>query len=111
MEAQAIVIMTTVSAEADAEAIGEHLLEADLAACIQEVPITSRYRWQGEVQREGEILLLVKTSSGAADAAMAAIAEHHPYDVPEILAVPATGGSPAYLRWLAVEASGGRSGG
>ena len=78
MEAQAIVIMTTVAAEAEADAIATYLLEAELAACIQEVPITSRYRWQGEVQREGEILLLVKTSPAAADATMAAIAERHP---------------------------------
>ena len=100
MAAQATVVMTTVADRSQADALCTLLLERRLAACIQEIPMTSRYRWQGEVQRESEILLLVKTSAGAADDVMQAIEVNHEYDVPEILALPVSGGLPAYLRWL-----------
>lgn len=103
MDQQAALIMTTVATEADADVVGSALLEQGLAACIQEVPITSRYRWQGELQRSGEILLLVKTTAAAVDGAIRAIRAVHPYDVPEILALPVTDGLPAYLEWLAAE--------
>jgi len=103
MEEHATLIMTTVATQADAESIAARLLEQGLAACVQEMPVTSRYRWQGEVQRGVEILLLVKTVASAADEAMRAIEALHAYDVPEILALPVTGGLPAYLQWLAAE--------
>lgn len=103
MEQRATLIMTTVASEAEADAVCTPLLEQRLAACIQEIPITSRYRWQGRIQRDGEILLLVKTSAGAADEAMRTIEHHHAYDVPEIVVLPLTGGLPAYLEWMAEE--------
>lgn len=109
MDQQATVIMTTVASAGDAERLATRLLEGDLAACVQEIPITSRYRWQGAVQHDAEILLLVKTAPAAAQAAMSVIEAHHPYDVPEILAVPATAGLPAYLEWLAGETVTGRA--
>lgn len=100
MSERGVVIMTTVESPSQAETICNVLLEQRLAACIQEMPITSRYRWQGEVQRDAEILLLVKTSASAADAAMHVIETYHDYDTPEIIALPVTGGLPAYLQWL-----------
>lgn len=103
MEAQASLIMTTVATVADADVVCTALLDQGLAACIQEVPITSRYRWHGELQRSGEILLLVKTATAAVEGAMRTIEAVHPYDVPEILVLPVTDGLPAYIRWLMAE--------
>lgn len=97
------VIMTTVDSEELAASLAAVLLERRLAACVQQLEITSRYRWEGAVQCDAEILLLVKTSAAAAEAAVRAIEENHSYDVPEILVLPATGGLPAYLDWIAAE--------
>lgn len=58
------------------------------------------YRWQGEVEKESELLLLIKTSASAYSALEARIQELHPYELPEVIAVPITGGSRAYLEWL-----------
>ncbi|MFW6092645.1 MAG: divalent-cation tolerance protein CutA [Pseudomonadota bacterium] len=109
MSEQAALIMTTVDSDALAERLAERLLGQRLAACIQEVPITSRYRWEGAVQRERETLLLVKTSAAAVEAAIRAIEAEHDYDVPEVIALPVTGGLPGYLRWLVEEADGAAS--
>ena len=108
MNEQATVVMTTVGDEASARKLAEALLEERLAACVQEVRISSRYRWEGAVQCDAEILLLVKTSKAAAAAAMGCIERHHTYEVPEILALPVSGGLPAYLQWLASESDGFR---
>lgn len=103
MDAQAVLIMTTVDDERAAAALATKLVERREAACVQQVDIRSRYRWHGEVKYDPEILLLVKTSRAAAAAAMRTIEENHPYDVPEIVAVPITQGLPAYLDWMTRE--------
>ena len=100
MDAKATLIMTTVDSEQRAAALAARLLERRLAACVQQVRITSRYRWDGEAKCDEEILLLVKTSAEAAKAAALAIEENHGYDVPEIVVLPITDGLPAYLDWL-----------
>jgi periplasmic divalent cation tolerance protein len=105
-DAQAMLIMTTVDGDDAAARLATRLIEQQQAACVQQVEIRSRYRWQGEARCEGEILLLVKTSAMAAAAAMETIQAHHPYDVPEIIALPIVAGSAAYLEWLAREAPG-----
>jgi len=107
MNESAVMIMTTVDSDAQADTLCTVLIEQNLAACIQELPVFSRYRWQGEIQRDREILLLVKTAASIADAAMQAIERHHDYDVPEILVVPVTAGLPAYLQWLVTETGTG----
>jgi periplasmic divalent cation tolerance protein len=109
MSAQAVVVMTTVDSEGLARTLGEKLLEARLAACVQEIRISSRYRWEGALQCDAEILLLIKTSTASAAAAMRCVERHHSYEVPEILAIPVTDGLPAYLQWLARESTGPRS--
>ena len=103
MNGKATLIMTTVDSDAVARTISTRLVEQRLAACVQEININSRYRWDGEVRSEAEILLLVKTSAAAAEAAMRSIRENHSYEVPEIIAVPITGGLPGYLDWIARE--------
>lgn len=100
MNERAVMLMTTVGSDEQTETICTMLLERRLAACIQALPITSRYRWQGAVQRDQETLLLIKTSGPAAEAAIEAIRQHHEYDTPEIVAVPITEGLTAYLQWL-----------
>jgi periplasmic divalent cation tolerance protein len=107
MNRGATLIMTTVDSEELAGTLATTLIERRLAACVQQIGIASRYRWNGKVQCDDEILLLVKTSAEAADAAMKAIEETHSYDVPEIVALPISDGSPAYLRWLAQETNAG----
>lgn len=106
MKDEGMLVMTTVDSEEAAGALASRLLERRLAACVQEVRINSRYRWQGELKCDAEILLLVKTSKQAADAAMDLIRDIHSYDVPEIIAIPISAGLPAYLEWLAAEADG-----
>jgi periplasmic divalent cation tolerance protein len=100
MDGKATLIMTTVDSEDAAARLATTLVQRRQAACVQQVDIRSRYRWEGEVKCDPEILLLVKTSTAAAEAAMNTIRENHGYDVPEIIAVPVTDGLPAYLAWL-----------
>ena len=79
-----------------------HLLVDDgLAACVQVLPgITSTYRWQGVVETAEEHLLLVKTTAAAFGAIQARIGSEHPYDTPELLAVPVVAVAPAYAAWI-----------
>lgn len=102
----AVVIMTTVDSDELARSLAAALLESRLAACVQQSPIVSRFRWKKALQEEREILLLVKTSAEAGPAAARLIEERHSYDVPEVLVLPVTEGSRAYLDWIAEEASG-----
>lgn len=81
--------------------IARALVEERLAACVQAIPaIASTYRWRGEVHTDSEALLLVKTTRARLDAVKARIAELHPYEVPELIALAAVDGAPAYLAWL-----------
>jgi periplasmic divalent cation tolerance protein len=98
---ETIQVMTTTATKDDAQKIARGLVEGRLAACVQIVgPISSVYRWEGEIEEAEEYLCLVKTRRDAYPRVEAAIRETHPYDVPEILAMPVTAGSAAYLGWL-----------
>lgn len=84
-----------------AQAIARAILERRLAACVNVVPgVESHYWWEGEIQNESESLLLIKTTANKVGELTAALPEIHPYDVPELLAIPVDAGSPAYLAWL-----------
>ena len=97
-----IQILTTVGSEEEAERIAAALVERRLAACVQVIgPISSHYRWQGEVERSQEWLCLVKTEASRYPEVEAAIAELHSYDQPEIIATPIVAGSAGYLDWIA----------
>lgn len=96
-----IQVMTTVEKEADARHIARRLVEARLAGCVQVLgPITSTYRWEGALEAAQEWLCLIKTSRALYAEVEAAIRALHPYDTPEILAVPVVAGSADYLAWL-----------
>ena len=97
---QLVVILCTVPDEATAEKLATGLVEGRLAACVSAVPgVKSFYRWQGKIEAETEIQLLIKTRSERFDELAAWISENHPYEVPEIIAIPADRVSDAYLTW------------
>ena len=75
----------------------------ELGACVQILDITSHYRWEGAVARDAEVLLLIKTSAERYRALEAWLVEHHPYDLPEILALPVAAGLADYLSWVGHE--------
>lgn len=82
-------------------ALARPLIEERLAACVNIVPgLTSIYRWQGTIQEDDEALLLIKTAAARLPALMERLRQLHPYDVPEIIAVPIAEGLPAYLNWV-----------
>jgi periplasmic divalent cation tolerance protein len=96
-----IQIYTTADTRQYAEAIASALVGQKLAGCVQIMgPITSTYRWEGKVESEEEWLCLIKTSKELLIDVEKKIKSIHPYDVPEIIAVPIIGGSSDYLSWL-----------
>ena len=95
---------------ATAEAIAEALLDAGLVACVNLfAPVTSLYRWEGAVQRDAEVVAWAKTTRARLPALTAAVRARHPYEVPCVVAYPASGGDRAYLDWVCAEV-GGRAG-
>ena len=96
-----IVVLVTVPTRAAARRIADALITRRLAACVNVVPsIESTFWWQGKMERCRELLLLIKTSTGRFEALRRVILTLHPYDVPEIIALPLTAGHPPYLRWV-----------
>jgi periplasmic divalent cation tolerance protein len=90
------------------EAIVEQLLQERLIACGQVLgPVSSSFRWEGEVQREQEWLALLKTATALADRVRARVAELHPYEVPEIIVTPVVGGHEPYLQWVLQQTAAG----
>jgi len=95
-----VVLVTTPSAEA-ADRIARPLVDERLAACVNVVgPIRSLYRWDGAVQEDTEHLLIVKTRRALLDRVDARVRALHEYEVPEVVALPVSGGSAAYLAWI-----------
>jgi periplasmic divalent cation tolerance protein len=94
-------VLCTCPDQETAGRIAERLVGDRLAACVSLVPgLTSIYRWQGEVQRDAEVLLLIKTAAARLPALTATLRGLHPYEVPEIVALPIVGGLPDYLNWV-----------
>jgi periplasmic divalent cation tolerance protein len=94
-------VLTTVGSQDEAERICAALIERRLAACVQVLgPITSRYRWQGEVEEAQEWQCLAKTELGRYPEVEDAIRQAHSYEEPEILAIPILAGSKGYLAWV-----------
>jgi periplasmic divalent cation tolerance protein len=98
------VVLTNLPDAASAHALARHLVEQRFAACANVLaPCRSVYRWQGAIEDAEEIPLLIKTTAERYPALEAAIRARHPYELPEIVAVPAVQGLPAYLDWIAAE--------
>jgi periplasmic divalent cation tolerance protein len=105
-EAEVRVVLLTAPDAAVAERLARALVEERLAACVNVVPgVRSFYRWEGRLEDASELLLLVKTRADRAGALAARVRELHPYALPEVLELPAAGGSAAYLDWVRKESS------
>lgn len=101
---QTLLVITNCPDTVVAEDLARALVAERLAACVNILaPCRSIYRWQGVVETAAEVPLLIKTSRERYPALEAAIRERHPYEVPEILALPIEKGYPAYLDWIASE--------
>ena len=97
-----IVVLSTFPDAEKAANVARALVDERLAACVNVVAsVRSIYRWQGAVQDDAEVLAIIKTTSERYAALAARLAELHPYEVPEILALPIADGHPPYLAWLA----------
>jgi len=97
----ALVVLCTCPDEATATGIATALLAAELAACVNCVPgIRSMYRWDGQIRDDTEVLLVIKTRAARYTALEATVREQHPYDLPEIIALPVVAGARDYLGWI-----------
>ncbi len=100
----ALIVITTVPDENLAVKITESLLQQRLAACVHAMPPgNSTYRWQGAIEKSVEITLIIKSTKDRYAELEAAIRRLHPYEVPEILALPVEIGFPAYIKWIVNE--------
>jgi periplasmic divalent cation tolerance protein len=105
----ALLVFTNLPERAAAERLADALVAKRLAACINILaPCRSVYRWQGAVQHEEEHPVLIKTTRAAYAELEAEIRAHHPYELPEIVAVPIERGMPAYLDWVAAQTASSR---
>ena len=100
MTAGLIVILCTAPDEATAARLARGLVEQRLAACVNAISgVKSFYRWQGKIEADDESQLIIKTQPGRFDEVAAWIKANHPYEVPEIIALPADRVSAEYLQW------------
>lgn len=97
----AIVVLCTCPDEVAAERIANELVSEQLAACVNRIAgVTSIYRWKGEVQRDSEQLLIIKTTRERFDALRERIVALHPYELPEVIAIDIAAGLDRYLAWI-----------
>ena len=95
-----VVVMTTCANEEEGTRLAATLVEKKLAACVQASNITSTYRWQGTVETSREVRLMIKARFADYPAIEALITATHSYDLPEVIAIPVSAGSRAYLDWI-----------
>ena len=101
VDSDAVIVLTTLAAEADAAALARTLVADRLAACVNVLPaMTSFYRWKGRLEEEREQQLVIKTAADRVPALAARLQELHPYEVPELLVLRVSDGSDAYLAWI-----------
>jgi periplasmic divalent cation tolerance protein len=97
-----ILVLSTVP-ESESARISETLVSERLVACVNAAPVRSCYRWKGEICRDREELLVMKTRESLFPRVLERVREIHPYELPEILALPVWGGFQGYLRWVMEE--------
>src|SRR3990172_6485114 len=99
-----LLVITNLPDETSAARLARHLIDERAAACVNQLaPCTSTYRWKDNIETATEVPLLIKTTRAAYPRLEKLIRYAHPYELPEIIAVPVTAGSPAYLGWVANE--------
>ena len=100
----AIIVLTTAGSDEQADSVASTLVEEKLAACVNVIGgVKSVYRWKGEIEKDNERLLVIKTTADLFDAVRRRIRELHSYELPEVIAVPISAGDPDYLAWLCGE--------
>ena len=96
-----IVVLITTSSASEAQAIGRALVEARLAACVNVTSgLRSLFRWQGKIEEQEEVLMVVKSRSELLPSIIEAVKRLHSYTVPEVIALPIVAGSSDYLAWI-----------
>lgn len=101
---EGLVVLCTCPDEATAERIARTLVTDHLAACVNRIgPLRSTYLWKGDLQDEPEVLLVIKTLRARYEALEMRLRALHPYEVPEIIALPILAGSKRYLAWMVEE--------
>ena len=98
------VVLTSAPTAEVAQELGSAVVGERLAACANVLPgVTSIYRWEGDVEREGEALVILKTTASAVEKLRDRIVELHPYDVPEVVVMRVEAGHEPYLAWVRAE--------
>ena len=101
MSSSAVVVLSSCPDVDTARRLARGVIENGLAACVSIVPgVESIYRWKGQLESQEEHLLLIKTVLASLESLTAWLDENHPYELPEIIALPIAGGSERYLQWL-----------
>ena len=99
-----VVVLVTASSAAEGGKISRGVLDARLAACVNLVPtVRSRYWWKGKIESATECLLIIKTRAALVDRLTVEVKRLHSYTVPEVIALPVTGGNRDYLAWVGAE--------
>lgn len=99
-----LLVLTNLPDQDSAQRLAQTLITEQAAACVNILAAcTSVYRWQGRVESASEVPLLIKTSRPAYARLQELIRKHHPYELPEIIALPVSAGLPAYLAWVTNE--------
>lgn len=107
-EQSQVVVLVTCPDRNVAEDIASKLIEENIAACVNVLGgVTSLYRWEGRIERDTEVLLIIKTRLELLAAVETRVASLHPYDVPEVIGLPIAGGSEKYLHWIDSSTSAG----
>ena len=100
-EFQQVVVFVTVGTQEEAQKIASALLEQRKAACVNIVPrVDSHFWWEGKLETDQEALMIIKTKASLVDELVGLVKEIHPYDVPEVIALPIIGGNQDYLEWI-----------
>ena len=111
-EDRPVLIYTTFPSLDEAKRVGEALVAARLAACVNAFPgMISIYEWEGAREQANEVAMIIKTRAGLTEQVMAETKRLHPYDVPALLVLPTEGGSEDYCAWIVGETDGETGGG
>jgi len=106
LSAERLLVISTCPDTETAERIARVLVDAGVAACVNILPgVCSVYEWQGGVEQDAEVLLFIKTTQAAFQALETLLLDEHPYELPELIAVPIVNGSKGYLEWLSAQIS------
>jgi len=101
MDQPLVLVLTTIGADIEPSTLALRLIEERLAACVNVLPeMESFFRWHGAVERDRERQLIIKTRAACVPDLERRLHEIHPYDLPEFLVIPVSGGSEGYLRWV-----------